>query len=379
MNVKFKNCRRIVPMAIIGLLLIVTACVREKKQAKEIFLTEADFGTMDKVDIHCHVNMIRPAFMEQAVADNFRILTINTDAPIGVTIKEQEDVAILQIKAFPNHLAYLTTFTLEGWDNNDWPEKTLNYLEESFKRGAIGIKVWKNIGMVEKDKDGKFIMIDDPKFDLIFNYMEEKGIPVCGHLGEPRNCWLPVEEMTVNNDKLYFKDHPEYHMYLHPEFPSYEEQVAARDRMLEKHPNMKFMGAHLGSMEWSVDLMADHLERFPNMTLDLAERICHIQDQAQTDWQKVHDFFIKYQDRIIYGTDRGDYEGAEQDPEKLKELVHQEWISDWKFLTTDEPLSSWKVNGDFKGLKLPREVIERIYYKNAERVFTGLTKIKKTN
>jgi predicted TIM-barrel fold metal-dependent hydrolase len=228
--------------------------------------------------------------------------------------------------------------------------------------------------MVEKDKNGQFIMIDDPKFDTIFNYMEENGIPVCGHLGEPRNCWLPVDSMTVINDQLYFGKHPEYHMYQHPEFPSYEEQVAARDRMLEKHPNMKFMGAHLGSMEWSTEFMAEHFDRFPNMTVDLAERISHIQALTQVDWQKVHDFFIKYQDRIIYGTDRGDYVGSEQDPEKLKEKARVEWTSDWKFLTTDEPMTSQHVNDEFKGLKLPREVIDKIYYKNAENLFPEFKK-----
>jgi predicted TIM-barrel fold metal-dependent hydrolase len=135
------------------------------------------------------------------------------------------------------------------------------------------------------------------------------------------------------------------------------------------------MGAHLGSMEWSVDLMAEHFERFPNLTVDMAERICHIEVQVQDDWQKVRDFFIKYQDRIIYGTDMGDYEGSEADPVKLKEIIHAQWKSDWKFLTTNETMASEKVNGEFKGLKLPREVVEKIYYINAEKVFPELKKM----
>jgi predicted TIM-barrel fold metal-dependent hydrolase len=266
-------------------------------------------------------------------------------------------------------------FSLEGWGDKNWQEEIIAGLKESFEKGAIGVKVWKNIGMVEKGKEGNFIMIDNPRFDPVFDFLEENKIPVCGHLGEPRNCWLPLDQMTVNNDKQYFKDHPEYHMFLHPEYPSYEEQVAARDRMLEKHPDLIFMGAHLGSMEWSVDLMAEHFERFPNMTVDLAERVCHIEVQAQKDWQKVRDFFVKYQDRIIYGTDRGDYEGSEAEPEELKKNVHEVWKSDWKFFATDETMTSWKVDGEFKGLKLPREVIEKIYYKNAERVFPEFRKM----
>ncbi len=368
MKNKYLNHGSITSLILLALLSAGSAIV-SCESSQEEYLTEADFKTMNKIDIHCHVNTKNPAFMEQAVEDNFRILTINTDAPIGVTIEEQRDLAIYQKNLFPEHLEFVTTFSLEDWDNEDWAENTIAYLEESFEKGAIGVKVWKNIGMVEKNKDDQFIMIDDPEFNPVFTYLEENGIPVVGHLGEPRNCWLPLDEMTVNNDRAYFKDHPEYHMYLHPEFPSYEDQIEARDRMLQKHPNLNFMGAHLASLEWSVDELADFFDRFPNATADLAERMCHIQAQAREDVEKVRNFFIEYQDHIIYGTDRGDYQGSEQDPVKLKELVHEEWTSDWKFLTTNESMSSWKVNGDFKGLQLPKPVVEKIYYKNAERVF----------
>ena len=374
MKKEFQYMIKSATFVICGILLIGLSSAFWGSKQNE-YCTEADFSKMNKIDIHCHVNTKRPAFMEQAVEDNFRIMTINTDAPIGVTIREQEEIALFQNSKFPDQLAYLTTFSLKNWNDNDWQKKTIAHLKKSFKNGAIGVKVWKNIGMVEKDGEGNFIMIDDPKFDPVFDFLEKKGIPVCGHLGEPRNCWLPVDKMTVNNDRQYFKDHPEYHMYLHPEYPSYEKQIAARDRMLEKHPDLIFMGAHLGSMEWSVDMLAEHFERFPNMTVDMAERVCHLEVQAQKDREKVRNFFIQYQDRIVYGTDRGDYEGSEENPDKLKQKVHDVWKSDWKFFTTDETMSSWKVDGDFKGLKLPREVIEKIYYKNAERVFPEFSRM----
>jgi predicted TIM-barrel fold metal-dependent hydrolase len=368
MNKKDKNCIRKNPTIIAGILITKTESSSGTNSSEE-YCTEADFKKMNKIDAHCHINSDSFAFMNQALEDNFRILTINVDAPLGVTVREQMEQALYQIEAFPHNLAFVSAFSMEGWKNEDWLQNTMAYLQETFENGAIGVKVWKNIGMVERYNDGRFIMIDDEMFDPIFSYLEEKDIPLVGHLGEPRNCWLPLEEMTVHNDKEYFKDNPEYHMYLHPEFPSYEDQINARDRMLEKHPRLKYMGAHLGSIEWSVDELAKHFDRFPNSRVDLAERMCHIQAQAIDNPEKVHDFFIKYQDRIIYGTDRGDYLGSEQDPVKLKALAHTEWLSDWKFLTTDETMSSWKVEGDFKGLKLPRTVIEKIYFRNAENLF----------
>jgi len=346
------------------------SCSRKKTVQAE-YCTPDDYKKMTKIDAHCHISAERTAFMEIASEDNFKILSINTDVAEEPPVEEQQRYALLQKAAFPGRLAYLTTFTMKGWDDPDWQKKTMTYLEESFIKGAVGIKVWKNIGMVEKDKNGRFIMIDDPKFDTIFNYLEQKGIPVCGHLGEPKDCWLPLEEMTVNNDKQYYKEHPQYHMYLHPEFPSYEDQIKARDNLLRKHPDLRFMGAHLGSLEWSVDEMASHFDMFPNMAVDMAARMCHIEKQAQDDWQKVHDFFVKYQDRIIYGTDQGDWEGAPE-PDSLKAKTHEVWSRDWKFLTTDSVMTSWEVDGSFRGLKLPREIVEKVYYKNAVKWFPGV-------
>ena len=356
--------KRNISLCLVSLLIAASAC-RSPQKESEAFYSEADFKKVKKIDIHCHVNNENTFFMEQAIEDNFRIVTVNVNA--GSPVTQQQEGALFQLNKFPGHIAYITTFSMEGWQNPDWQQKTMDYLKNSFEKGAIGVKVWKNIGMVEKDGNGDFIMIDNPKFDPIFNYLEEQGIPVLGHLGEPRNCWLPVEEMTVNNDKNYFKRNPQYHMYLHPEYPSYEEQLAARDRRLEKHPRLQFVGAHLASLEWSVDKMGEFLDRFPNATIETAARMCHLQVQAQENRQKVRDFFIKYQDRIIYGTDEG--AGNTQDPEKKKEELHEQWMRDWKFLTGEDTLSSWKVNGAFKGLKLPREVVDKVYRQNAERVF----------
>ena len=327
------------------------------------YCTPDEYQTMTKVDAHCHINTKRRTFMELALEDNFSIITVNTDA--GTPITEQEEMALYQKSAFPGHLFYLATFSMKGWDDARWSENTLAVLENSFRNGASGIKIWKNIGMVEKDKHGKFIMIDDPKFDPVFDYLEKKGIPVCGHLGEPRNCWLPIEKMTVNGDKSYFKEHPVYHMYLHPDYPSYEDQLRARDNLLRKHPGLHFMGAHLGSLEWSVDELAERLDEFPNMTVDMAARISHLQRQAQDNWYKVRDFLIRYQDRLMYGTDWGD--DGDADIESLRKGMHNVWTNDWKFFTTDEIMTTPEFEGDFRGLLLPREVVEKIYYRNAMR------------
>jgi predicted TIM-barrel fold metal-dependent hydrolase len=178
--------------------------------------------------------------------------------------------------------------------------------------------------------------------------------------------------MTVSNDKGYFSKHPEYHMYKHPEAPSYEAEIAARDNMLKKHPKLRFVGAHLGSLEWSVDELAKRLDEFPNMAVDMAARIAHLELQSQKNWQKVHNFMIKYQDRLIYATDQSVLkDGLEP---KLSENTHHTRELDWKFFTSYDEMSVSSFTGTFKGLKLPKQVIDKIYHTNAEKWFPGIHK-----
>src|SRR5690606_15091475 len=160
-------------------------------------------------------------------------------------------------------------------------------LDACFAEGAIAVKDWKNIGMVFRDKDNQLIMVDNPKLDTIFDHLTSRKITLTRHFGEPTNCWLPLDEMTTNNDRMYFAEHHHPHMYKYPELPSYEEQIAARDRMLEKHPDLVFMGAHMGSLEWSVDELAKTLDRFPNMCVDLAARMGQVFYQTIENREKV--------------------------------------------------------------------------------------------
>ena len=354
---------------VIAALLIFTGC-----STKPDYYGMADFAIMQKIDTHVHVNSLDPAFVEQAIADNFKLLTINTDYPDFPPIEVQQKDAITLQNKYPGRIAYASTFHMTGWDSPDWQEKTIAHLDSTFEQGAIAVKVWKNIGMAFRDKNGNLVMINNPKFDKIFNHLHEVNIPLIGHMGEPKNCWLPIEEMTVNNDKGYFKHHPQYHMYLHPEMPSYEEQMAVRDSMLEKHRDMVFMGAHLASLEWSVDVLAKFLDHFPKAVVDMAARSGQVQYQSSRDREKVRQFFIKYQDRILYATDITQEPDA--NPEEFRNEVHNKWVTDWKYMNTDSTMQVPELDEPFQGLKLPRKVIDKVYRLNAEKTFPKAWKVK---
>lgn len=331
---------------------------------KKYYTTE-DFQKVLKIDTHVHLNNEKTYFEEQALKDKFKLITINVDNSDSASVKEQLKYSLMLRQKFPDDVFYSATFYFDttGWDSDTWSNKTIKQLENNIAGGAVSVKVWKNIGMTLRDRRGKFIMIDDPKLDPVISFIVKKGLPITGHLGEPRNCWLPLSEMTVRSDSNYFARNPQYHMFLHPDYPSYEDQIAARDHLLEKHPDLTFIGCHLGSLEWNVDELARRLDKFPNMVVDMSARICHLQYQSAKDRERVRNFCIKYQDRLLYGTDledRGTTNG-----ERLAKRIHETWLDDWKYFTSGEEMKSDKFKGTFRGLQLPKEVVDKIFSKNA--------------
>jgi hypothetical protein len=342
--------------------IVFSGCTRKEKS-----FTMNDFSLLDKIDVHVHINSENPAIVEQAKSDNFKLLTVNVDYPDFRPIEEQYKIAISLNKKYPERVAFASTFHMSGWDETDWQEKTITQLEESFSDGAVAVKVWKNIGMDLKNKNGQLVMIDDPGLDSIFKYIYKNKITLIGHQGEPKNCWFPIEKMTVNYLKEYFKNHPQYHMYLHPEFPSYEEQIRARNHMLKKNANLRFMGAHLASLEWSVDEIAKFLDNFPNAVVDMAARMSHLMYQTNQNGKRVRDFLINYQNRILYATDLVLEPGI--NTKEFKQEFHKRWIEDWKFLNTDSVMTSPDFEGTFQGLALSKEVVTKIYRLNALKTF----------
>jgi len=352
---------KLYPLLIFVVLIVVfIAC--EPVQHKEYSLQ--DFSRIPKFDAHVHLFADRDTFLDQAEQDNFSVLTISYDQSKGMgPIRKQAKLAFRKSDHHPRLVNYATTFSMANWQTPGWAENTIQWLDSCKDRGVVAVKIWKNIGMVERDSSGQLVMLNDPAFDPVFDYLVKNRMPVIGHLGEPKNCWLPLEEMTTNNDRDYFAQHPEYHMFKHPEMPSYEDQMRARDLRLDRHPDLIFIGAHMASLEWSVEELGRWLERYPNASIDLAARMGQVFYQTISNRGKVRQFFIDYQDRIIYATDLGDQ--GNQDSDALKEYMHEVWMRDWQFFTTDQSTESKLVNGSFKGLALPAGVIDKIYYGNA--------------
>lgn len=343
-------------ISMLSLLLMVSACTVDKSKL---------YQNMDKIDSHVHIRTGNPAIMEFTKAEGFQLLTINTRSDSQENIDEQKLFAVKMKELYPEDISWLATFSMENFEQPGWAEEVTRRLQEDLDQGAVGFKIWKDIGMTFQDSLDRFVFLDDPLFEPVLDFMARSGWPLLTHIGEPLNCWLPLDSMTVNGDRSYFTDHPQYHMYLHPESPSHERLMESRDNVLARYPELKMVGAHLGSLEWDVDVLAERLDRYPNFAVDLAARVCHFQVQ---DRKKVKAFVLKYQDRILYATDLGVSGDTYED--RLTWLEN-EWHSDWTYFATGEMMSTGNVEGEFQGLDLDEKVLEKLYYKNAIKWYPG--------
>lgn len=332
---------------------------------------EPIYDDIEKIDAHVHQNTTRPALLDEGRQEGFSLVTINTQVPEFPDTDQQREIALACREQAPGTLNFIASFSTEGWGDSDWAEKALDQIQKGIAAGAVAVKIWKDIGMDLRDVDGSFVMADHPALDPIYEYLVREEIPLIAHLGEPKNCWLPLEEMTVTSDRDYFTNNPRYHMYLHKEYPSYTQQLEARDRMLARHPKLTFISAHLASLEWSVDEQAAWLDAHPGAGVDLAERVCHLQYQAATHYSKVRDFVETYQDRIIYGSDQ--IEDGSMESDELRQTVRTKWRNEFQFFAGSEEQTAWNVDRPFRGLGLDKKILEKLFRSNAIHYYPRIT------
>lgn len=354
----------------ISMLFLISTLIACQTTTTEQTTQSSDFR-MAKIDIHSHylydsdflVPLLKEWNMQTLLVDVAKVDSTGNHR-YWTEIKAQQTL-------HPDHFFLCTGFNAFGIDNVDFAEKIITQLTTEIAAGAIMVKVWKNIGMVDKDGQGNFVQIDDPRFQPIWDFLIEKDIPVLAHIGEPLQAWRPLEEGNPHYN--YFASHPQYHAYHHPEIPRYETIMAARDNWLARNPGLTVVGAHMGSMSHDVSEIAKRLDKFPNFYVEPAARFG---DLTRQDTEKVGRFFIKYQDRILYGTDFGNSEPTENestetqaaklsDLKKMHEL-HLAYFSGSDSLYFDSPMISFPVNT--RSLALPDSVLQKFFFRNAEKV-----------
>ena len=262
---------------------------------------------------------------------------------------------------------FASSFDLTRLEDPDYTNQVIAWLSMAYDEGAVMTKIWKEVGMVVRRKDGSYVLPDDPIFDPVYRYMTARGKPLMAHLADPIDAWLPL-----NRDSLhygYYAKNPQFHHYGKRNFPSHAAIMAARDHILEKHPRLIVIGAHFGSMEHDLDEVARHLDRYPNFYVESGGRT---RDLSRQPWEKARNFMIKYQDRILYGVDQTwkPFQAARPPTDAQREAfvkgLERRYRADFAFYAENGPI---QYDGrTVEGLALPRSVLEKYFHRNARRI-----------
>jgi predicted TIM-barrel fold metal-dependent hydrolase len=250
-------------------------------------------------------------------------------------------------------------------------------LRESVAIGARGLKVWKLLGLHARDPRGRLVPVDDARLDAVWATAARLGLPVLVHVADPIAFFDPLDEHNERWEEL--SAHPDWHFWSprgsgaakgghgetgdhgagarEEDFTPFDDILAAFDRVIVRHPETTFIGAHVGCAAEDLALVSSMLDRHPNYHVDISARIAELGRQPYT----ARDFFLRYADRILFGTDLG------FDPEMYR--LHYRFLEtmDESFdYSTEEvpPQGRWQVHG----LGLPDDVLSRVYSGNARRL-----------
>jgi predicted TIM-barrel fold metal-dependent hydrolase len=328
------------------------------------------FAALEPIDTHVHAFKSDPQFTDLIARLRLHLLDICVADNHGIYGELATELARAQgfVGISQGHAKLCVTFDPYSFQQNGYGQNIIEQLRQEFADGAIAVKIWKNIGMEIRTADGRYVMPDDPIFQPIYRAIAAENKTLIAHVAEPTSCWQPPNPDSPDYD--YYKENPQWYMYLHPDHPRKEVILAARDHLLAENPKLRVVGAHLGSMETDVDEIAKRFDRYPNFAVDTAARMEYLMIQPR---EKVRNFLIKYQDRVVYGTDL-EFLNDESTADALKDW-QETYARDWKFLATDQMLP-YK-GRQIEGLNLPAAVVRRIFHDNAVHWIPGIAPASK--
>lgn len=325
------------------------------------------FADLLKIDVHSHVFEDIPELNAMLRRMNIRTVNICNNGTDG-HLETMHRIAIELHQKHPDLYPFVSTFDLTRRNEPGYTNDVIAWLDHTFRQGAVGVKIWKEIGIDIKDRDGAFILPDDPLFDPIYAFIARRGKVLHAHLAEPIDAWLPLDPDSPHYP--YYSNNPEWHLYGKPEYPTHAAIIAARDRILEKHPGLVVLAAHLGSLEHDLESIAERLERYPNLYIEVAARTRNLTRHPP---EKVRALFLKYPDRILYGVDaswKPYRSGPATDILRRAHIARLEqcYLSDYAYYAgSGEILYNGRT---VQALNLPREVLEKFYHQNAQRLLS---------
>jgi predicted TIM-barrel fold metal-dependent hydrolase len=269
-------------------------------------------------------------------------------------------------RAYPGKFYTFTEPSYSRFKEADYPKLQAQAIEQAHRDGARGLKILKTLGLYLRENitSGTLVKIDDARFDPMWDACAQLNMPVAIHVSDPIAFFTPTDRFNERYEEL--NNHPDWSFYG-GDFPRNADLLAARNRVMARHPKTQFVVLHVGNFAEDLQDVSDNLDHYPNMFVDIAARIGELGRQPRT----ARKFFDKYQDRILFGTDatpHGDDYPQQVFNNKLYEIY-------FRFLETDDeyfdyapakvpPQGRWKIYG----INLPDSVLSKVYYENAARV-----------
>ena len=315
---------------------------REVKRAKFPF-----------IDIHTHQRDLTPAKLDALLRDMEQVnMRAMVTSPVSGSFGERTAKAVQALRTHAPAAGRFLTMTNVNF--KDLPGAAMQ-LEQDLKAGAVGVKVWKNFGLSEKDAAGQRLAVDDPRLDDVWKVAAKYKAPVLIHTADPKPLFDPMDK--YNERWLELRQRPNRDHAGGG--PTWDQLIAEQHRLFARHPQTIFIMAHMGWMAHDLQALGALLDKLPNVHVEFAAILGELGRQPRAAKR----FLTKYQDRVLFGKDR--YELSEY-PFYFRLLeTDDEWIPNIR-----------KYHGLWQlyALDLPDDVLKKIYYKNALRLFPGLSK-----
>jgi predicted TIM-barrel fold metal-dependent hydrolase len=345
---------------------------KPRSMLRNIRFTPLQAAKYPVIDIHTHFGLRFRGSRERLdefveVMDRQNIaLCVSLDARLGDTLEEHQRYLY---DRYQDRFAVFVHLDFRGdgrqdqpatWDchREDFPRRMARLLWDARQQGVCGVKFFKQFGLGYRNPDGTLIRIDDPRWDPIWQACGDLDLPVIIHTGDPAAFFQPIDQFNERYEEL--SRHPDWSFYG-ASFPTRDELLEARNRVIARHPGTRFIGAHVAGNPEDLQTVGCWLDKWPNLYVETASRIAELGRQPYT----AREFLVKYQDRVLFGTDG---------PWPAPRLTYY-----WRFFETrDEyfpysekdppPQGLWQIYG----VELPDAVLQKLYFRNACRLIPAL-------
>ncbi len=351
----------------------MTGCKKQAAPAKAAPVTGpftgqelAQFAALEPIDAHAHAFQSDPVFYDMLNRLNLHMVSIlvyNDEGPGYPHIQDEIDNGWKFVAGSDGRAVFCTSFDPYKWNQPGFAARANRQLNKDFDRGAVAVKIWKNVGMEIKDAKGNYLLPDNPVFAPIYKDIAAHNKTLIAHLAEPDSSWKALD--PASPDYTYYRDHPMWHMYGKPAAASKQQILAARDHLVEMNPGLRVIGAHLGSMESDFKGLGERLDRYPNFAVDMAARMPYVMMLPRAE---AIAFITRYQDKLLYATDNEFGAGDKGDAAAIS--WEDIYARDWRFLATNDTV---EYNGrTYAGLALPEPILKKIFHDNAVKWIPGV-------